>query len=308
MTPEELPRDAATVAAIDALIDEQIRLGERWDSGEDRCPICGGQWHGLTGDGAPAIVMQGTHGAEAYVQTANGGAVGCPGPYAISAARIRWRYGIPDCDRRRTVGWADPTARSRYVDQVAGIRQTCDGYGPAPAPRCELPGCGTTSQCWQCWAGPARVRETRSYGSGWRHRTIEPAGPAPRVRYYDTDYNLIGEQRPATFPEPGPPPEDADDLWTPADPLTTRAIVFRDGIPQWETITVTPEQWHGQPSPNINNTIERAQRTINAIIAALETIGIDLTDPQPETVAELATAINTAVDHIINQHNETPDQ
>lgn len=51
MNPEQVPREAGVIAAIDDLIDEQLRLGERWKSGDDRCRLCGGMWHGLPGDG-----------------------------------------------------------------------------------------------------------------------------------------------------------------------------------------------------------------------------------------------------------------
>ena len=114
-----------TIEAIDDLIDEQIRLGERWASGDDRCPLCGCAWHGLRGDGQAYMITEGTPGAESYPQVGNGGALGCPGAHAISAARIRWRY------RYSYPGpflWE--TSRPQpFVDQVNGVRWSLDQHG-----------------------------------------------------------------------------------------------------------------------------------------------------------------------------------
>src|SRR6185295_16889043 len=57
---------------------------------EEHCEVCGGPWHGLTGDGHSETVIEGTDGAESYRQVGNGGAKGCPGAFADDDEITAW--------------------------------------------------------------------------------------------------------------------------------------------------------------------------------------------------------------------------
>jgi hypothetical protein len=150
--PEPAPRPEADVLGrIDQLVDEQLALGERWLSGDDKCPVCRGQWHGLPGDGHADMAVEGTSGAESYRQTGNGGESGCPGAHAISAARIRWRwrYRHPGPFLWQTSRPGQPRVRywdadyneiTPYVDQVQSVRRRTGCHarddGTCPWPSC----------------------------------------------------------------------------------------------------------------------------------------------------------------------------
>lgn len=74
------PEDAV-LDAIDALVDEQLaqeRSGYDHNVGQQRCPLCGGDWHG-------DVVEANDIRAGEWPRT-----VGCPGARATAKQRAAW--------------------------------------------------------------------------------------------------------------------------------------------------------------------------------------------------------------------------
>jgi len=224
MKSERIPRnpEADVIADIDRLIDDSLARGESRGRRE-RCQLCDGLWHGLPGNG-DHLETQGHPGAEAYVQTGNGGRYGCPGAYATSAARIRWRYRLVDPPgwyqpgpgntrpirrRQRVTAWGGRVVR--FIDTVEGIRFRTDDGVSYPVlsddeleqrvtavaglrrDRCQAD--PSTRRCdWnQCPRDSlyqSTVLAMQQYVLGCPVAT-GGAGDGPVVRYWDSDFNEL---------------------------------------------------------------------------------------------------------------------